>query len=678
MPPLYPGDPRPQKQPTVAKKTKRNKSSSFFWTLAKALITMGIWGLCALCLAILWFSYDLPDIHQLQQSNRKPSVVMQTQEGAIIGTYGELYEDSVKVSELPPYVYQAILAIEDRRFYHHFGLDFIGLVRAAYTNYQADRVVQGGSTLTQQLGKNFLQAQGLYTVNDRSLRRKIQEAIMALWLEWHFTKEQILTIYLNRVYLGSGAYGIDAAARKYFNRSAKQLNVYQSAVIAGLLKAPSRYSPLSNPAKAYERASVVIHQMAEEGYIQQPERYLAEAKEALVDNPDIKVYTGVKFFTDWIYDQIPSFVPIDQDLIVITTLDESMQKHAEKVCQDYKEMGKELKASEIAIVSMLTDGAVKAMVGGYDYKRSQFNRATHVRQPGSAFKTFVYLAALENGMAPDTMIDDTPVRIGNWAPSSYKWQSRGEVSIREAFARSVNPVTVRLGQMVGAHKIIEVANRLGITSKMAPNLSITLGSMDVTLLQLTASFATFAHHGLAVWPYGIVEIRSKDGKILYRRESGTPVRVIENAPLAGIRDMLHAVVKEGSGRAAKSAVGGKTGSNGDKDALFVGYTDKIVTGVWIGNDDYTDMVKKSTGSFMPTRVWEAYTSGLDLNNVGGEDSSDVDVLIDTLVEGSASTLPSYPNTSDNDGMVDELVNALTKDYPDLPATEAAPGAAPAA
>lgn len=654
MVPSFPGDRRPPKgTPASPKPTKK---SSFLWTLLKAFLTLCIWGICALTLAILWFSYDLPNVQQLQHSNRNPSIVMQSADGTIIGTYGDLHEDTVKLSELPPYVYQAILAIEDRRFHYHFGLDFIGLMRAAYTNYQADRVVQGGSTLTQQLSKNFLQAKGLYKTHDKSLRRKIQEAIMSLWLEWHFTKEQILTIYINRVYLGAGAYGIDAAARKYFNTPARNLNVYQAAVIAGLLKAPSRYSPTNNPKRAYERAAVVLQQMAEEGYIKNPKEYLDQAKKALLEDVlDHQQSSGTKFFTDWIYEQLPNFVPTDQDLVVITTFDPAMQKHAEKVCADHREMGREYKASEIALVSMFSDGAVKAIVGGYDYRQSQFNRAVHaLRQPGSTFKLFVYLAGLESGMTPDTMMDDTPVRVGKWAPSSFKWHARGEVSIREAFAHSVNPVTVRIGLVVGPRKIIDVANRLGITSKMTPDLSITLGSMDTTLLQLTSAFATFAHHGLAVWPYGITEIRDKQGNTLYKREVGTPTRVMRTPLFQGMRDLLHACVTIGTGRAAKSAEGGKSGSNGDRDAWFVGYTPKtikdktlpsrVVTGVWIGNDNNAPMEKKSVGGRMPARVWEAYSAQLHTLPIQGG-TEDVNSLIHAIAEETEELPLSSPSGS---------------------------------
>ena len=657
------GEHRPRPAPKPKKKPKGSSfGKSFFWTFLKSCLTLGIWGVCIAALSILWFSYDLPDIDKLASSVRKPSVVMQTQDGKIVGTYGDLYEDTVNLSELPPYVYQAVLAIEDRRFYHHFGVDVIGLIRAAYTNYQADRVVQGGSTITQQLAKNFLMTQGMYNVNDRSLRRKIQEVILALWLEWHFTKDQILGIYLNRVYLGSGTYGIDAAARKYFGRTAKQLNVYQSAVIAGLLKAPSRYSPLANPKKAYERAQVVLQQMVDAGYIQASDNYLTQAKQELDSHAEQHASQGEKYFTDWIYDQIPNYVALDQDLVVTVTLDPTIQKHAEKVCAEYAEtMGKELNAGQIALLSMTPDGAVRAMVGGKDYRKSQFNRTIALRQPGSTFKMFVYLTALEAGIEPETMIDDTPVEVmvGNkmWRPSSFKHVAQGEVSMRYAFAKSVNPVTVRLGQMVTPSKIIEVANRLGITSNMTPDLSITLGAMDSTLMQLTAAFATFAHQGLAVWPYGILEIRDKKGNILYVRENKSAIRVVHPHHLQNMRDLLHAVVTEGTGRAASLAEGGKSGSNGNRDAWFIGYRG-LVTGVWVGNDDSSDMKRASVGGRMPARVWQAFYKGL---NTPLAESSSLDDVIET---GPSSALPTGnltpPSDADmeSDRNIDELIDQL--------------------
>lgn len=662
-----------------------SKRPSFFWTLAKVLFTVGVWAICGLALAVLWFSYDLPGVQQLQESHRKPSVVIQSESGEVLATYGDLHANMVRIQDLPPYVYQAVLAIEDRRFYHHFGLDFIGLFRAAYENYRANRVVQGGSSITQQLGKNFLQSQGLYTVNDKSLRRKVQEAIMAVWLEWNFTKEQILTIYLNRVYLGSGTYGIDAAAQKYFNTTAQHLSVAQSAIIAGLLKAPSRYSPLSHPEKSLERAAVVLVQMEEEGYITNAKQYIEAArKELLTSHKDrmLGQMSNVKFFTDWVYDQLSGYVPMDQDLIVTTTLAPVMQRHMEKICAEHAHKGEEFKASEMAMMAMSKKGAVKAMMGGYNYRKSQFNRATQaLRQSGSTFKLFVYLAGLEHGFTPDTMFDDSPVHIGNWSPSSFKWKERGEITMREGFAYSVNPVTVRIGYAVGPKKILEVAHRLGITSEPKHNLSITLGAMDTTLLQLTSAFASFANDGLAVWPYGILEIKNRDGQTLYKRTESKPVRVVARHHLSSMQDMLSAVVRWGTGRAAKSAKGGKSGSNGDRDAWFMGYTDNLVGGVWIGNDNGSPMVKKSVGGRLPTWIWEAYFSTLPqvLKDAQGERPENVDDLIDAITEEQtpdeydpraydAPAPTSLEDNLDNDRIVEELIDS----YADMPATEEMP------
>lgn len=675
--------PSPQKKKNIQK-----KRPSFLWTLSKVFLTVGIWLFCAACLGILWFSYDLPSVKQLQESHRKPSVVIQSEAGEVLATYGDLHANIVRIQELPPYVYQSVLAIEDRRFFHHFGLDVIGLVRAAYENYRANRVVQGGSTITQQLGKNFLQSQGLYTVNDRSLRRKVQEAIMALWLEWNFTKEQILTIYLNRVYLGAGTYGIDAAAQKYFNTTARNLNVYQAAIIAGLLKAPSRYSPLSHPERALERGTVVLNQMAEEGYIQNPTQYINAAKKDLLKTRDDRMLgqlSNVKFFTDWIYDQLSGYVPMDQDLIVTTTLDPVMQRHMEKICAEHAQKGADFKASEVSMLTMTKKGAVKAMMGGYNYRKSQFNRATQaLRQSGSTFKLFVYLAGLEYGFRPDTLFDDSPIHIGNWSPSSFKWRARGEITMREGFAYSVNPVTVRIGHAVGPKKILDVAHRLGITSEPKNNLSITLGAMDTTLLQLVSAFATFANKGLAVWPYGILEIKNRHGDTLYKRKEGKPVRVVARHHFENMHSMLNSVVSWGTGRAAKSAQGGKSGSNGDRDAWFIGYTpDGLVSGVWIGNDDCSPMVKKSVGGRLPTWIWEAYHSTLpQVLKEQGTPYESVDDLIDTFTDNEnlddgeydpRSYDPPAPETlSDEDLDNDRIVESLIETYGDIPATEEMP------
>ncbi|HLD95696.1 MAG TPA: PBP1A family penicillin-binding protein [Alphaproteobacteria bacterium] len=571
---------------------------------------LSIWGLSFAGLAILWFSYDLPDVKQLQSTTRKPSVVMQTQDGQVVGTYGDLYEDMVSVKELPPYVPQALMAVEDRRFYHHFGVDIIGIARAFYTNYKADRIVQGASTLTQQLSKNFLQSQGLYDINDRSIRRKMQEVLLSFWLEWNFTKDQIITMYLNRVYFGAGTYGVDAAALKYFQKSAKELTVYEAAIIAGLLKAPSKYSPAHNPKKAHQRALVVLKLMQEAGFIKEVEPYLNQS----LENKDTSDQC-MKFFTDWVYDSLNDYVDFsDKDLIVVVTVDPAFQRQAQEgVKTMIKDMGRDLHVGEMAFVAMTPDGAVKAMIGGQDYSKSQFNRAYQAqRQAGSAFKLFVYLSALEAGYDTQSMVEDTPIQVGTWKPSLYMWIPQGEISLETAFKKSVNPVTVRLALSVGAPKIAAIAHRMGISSKLGTDLSMALGSKEVSLLELTSAFAVLSNQGNRCIPYGILEIRNKaTGEILYTQKTQTQ-KVLSTTVTEKMRHMLFEVVNAGTGRGAKidRPVYGKTGSNGDSDAWFVGFTSDMVAGVWAGNDSRrTDMKKISTGGRLPARTWAHIMKG---------------------------------------------------------------------
>lgn len=601
----------------------KKKKSSFLGIFGRFLILASIWGSILLGLIVLWFIQDMPDLSKLQSNVRTPSVSIQTLDGTVISTYGHVFDKMVRVQDLPAHVPQALMAVEDRRFYYHFGVDFIGLIRAAYENYRAKRVVQGGSTLTQQLAKNLLFSEGSFDVNDRSFKRKILEVFLAVWLEWKFSKDEILTMYINRVYLGGGTYGIEAAAQRYFNKSAKELNVFEAAVIAGLLKAPSRYSPSSNPEKAKARAKTVLQLMEEAGFIKNAEQYLNEGVHVLESN---KQEPAFKFFCDWVMEKLPDFVNnLDRDLIVVTTLDPAMQRHADQVCKDYLEdMGTKLKTTQIAFVAMSPDGAVRSMVGGQDYRKSQFNRATQaLRQPGSTFKMFTYLAAMEDGLSPEDMVDDTPLVVGNWHPGNYTWKARGAVSISQAFARSINMPAIRLMLRVTPKKVIEVAHRLGITSKMEEHISLSLGAIETTLIDLTASFATYANEGRAVWTYGILEIRDKEGNILYRRDEKPTAVVIKPEPLAKMSNLLRTCVAEGSGYAANVGnVKGKTGSNGDKDAWFISFRESdnsegfqnIVVGVWTGNDNNKNMAKESTGSKLPPRVAASFYRGAEVYN----------------------------------------------------------------
>ena len=654
----------------------KRRRFSLKWMLFRLCLTLMIWGICLGGLGVLWFSYDLPDISQLQSTARRPSVTILAQDGTVIGAYGDLYEDMIRVQELPAYIPQALMAIEDRRFYSHFGVDIIGLVRAAYTNYRADRVVQGGSTITQQLAKNFLMTQGLYGASDRSLRRKIQEAIIAVWLEWKFTKDQIMTIYLNRVYFGAGTYGVDAAAHKYFKKSARQLSVYEAAVIAGLLKAPSRYSPTAHPERSKARAKIVLQQMQDAGYIRSADDYIQQAESQAGDRS--MPGNGYKFFADWVYDSLSNYISLsDKDLVVMTTFDIAMQKKAEDAAINLLEdMGKTLNTSEIALVAMTPNGAVRAMVGGRSYQHSQFNRVTQaLRQPGSAWKPFVYLTALEYGMTPETRVSDEPVTIGNWTPKNfgrhhYRYLDGEDYSLQEALIKSINTCTVRIAHHIGTKRIAEVARRLGITNKIVPDLSMALGTTELTLLELTAAIGTFANNGVGVWPYGILIIKDKSGHVLYQRQNEPAAPVVNIKYVRQMNQMLTNVVSQGTGRAAKMSfpVAGKTGSNGDLDAWFVGYTSDLVAGVWTGNDNNKLMSKKSTGAMLPTRVWARFISSLygEKGSPEGElvieDSSLAEAAdpgaIDSLDEISEEGLIAPASPAESEDEFERLVNQI--------------------
>ncbi|MEI8295799.1 MAG: PBP1A family penicillin-binding protein [Alphaproteobacteria bacterium] len=668
-PKLYANDLRRKPPKKTTKKAPRRRKPIWGFLL-KSFLFLAIWGTIFFGFTMVWFTYDLPNIGKLQMAVRKPSVTVQSQDGKIIGTYGDLYEDMIRVQDLPPYVPQAFLAIEDRRFYSHFGVDMIGIVRAAYTNYRADRVVQGGSSITQQLAKNFLITQGLFVQNDRSLRRKIQEALMAVWLEWHFSKDQILTIYLNRVYFGAGTFGIDAASRKYFGKSAKQLSVLEAAIIAGLLKAPSRYSPAYHPQRAIDRAKIVLQQMVEAGFLQNTQNYMQESG-AVIANKEAGGNQSLRFFTDWIYETVPNYISVDdQDLVVITTLDPFIQEKAERVgLAKFSEMAKDLRTTEIGIVLLTTDGAIKAMVGGVDYTQNQYNHvAVAKRQPGSAFKIFIYLAALESGLSPETLVGDTPFSIGKWSPKNFRtYHPQGEITLEQAFAKSVNASTIRFAQHVGPKKIAALAHRLGITSDISHDLSIALGTCETTLLELTSAFATIANNGKGVWPYGILEIRDKEGHVLYRRQETSTKSLIAPLHLQQIRRLLTAVVTSGTGRAAQIGVpiAGKTGSNADRDAWFIGYVvGGLVGGVWTGNDDGKPMQKKSTGGNLPARVWSEIMKEIikDLppqpvhfNTVEEAENEVAERLTDFQGDDDGSNLPAAPAES-FENIIDSVSN----------------------
>jgi len=566
--------------------------------------TLAIWALVAVLAVIAYYSYDLPDVNSAAALARRPSITLVGADGQPFATYGDLYYDVVPVKEMPAYLPQAVIATEDRRFYDHFGVDPFGIVRALIDDVRTGHIRQGGSTITQQLAKN------LFLTNERTIKRKVQEILLALWLEHKFTKDQILTIYLNRVYLGSGAYGVESAARKYFGKSSRQLSLYEAAVLAGLLKAPSKFNPGANPELTAERTDQVLQGMVDAGFISAEQAKSAGTSREELAPASVAVWRG-RFFADWAMDQVRDLLGyIDRDLIVKTTFDPRLQELAEDTVRTALDKeGAALDISQGSLVALGPDGEVKALVGGRDYRQSQFDRAAQaLRQPGSAFKPFTYLAGLESGFTPDSVFNDAPITIGNWHPDNYDGKYMGRVTLKEAFAHSLNSVAAQLAERAGIAHVIEVAHRLGITSELRKDASLALGTSEVSLVELTSAYGAFANGGRGVWPYGVVEIRDRDGHVLYRRSGSGPGQVMTPQQDAAMLEMMSAVIAVGTGKAANLGrpEAGKTGTTQDyRDAWFIGFTPDLVTGVWVGNDDDTPM-KKVTGGRIPARIWHDF------------------------------------------------------------------------
>ena len=561
-------------------------------------ILASVWGMVALVGVIAYFAYTLPDIDKAADTGRRPGIVLLGADNRPVIATGDLYGERVRVRTLPKHVPQAVLAIEDRRFYEHTGVDILGVLRALWVNLMEGGVRQGGSTITQQLAKN------LFLTPERSIGRKIRESMLALWLEWRYGKDQILSLYLNRAYFGAGAYGIDAASRRYFGKPAAEADLWEAAVLAGLLKAPSRLSPRNDPDRAAERARTVLRTMAEAGFIdaERAERAKASRISAKAE-PDQRRYFG-----DWILDEVHSSRGfVDRDLRVSTTFDPKLQRIAAETVAHH--LAESPNPAQAALVAMSPDGAVRAIVGGRDYASSQFNRATQaIRQPGSAFKLFVFLAAAERGILARSNVRDDRLTIGGWSPRNFEGRYNGRVTAREAFASSLNAATVRLADRAGLKRVQRAARRLGIRTAIADDLTIALGSSGVRLIELTGAYATFANGGRPVMPYGVRRIRDGDGRPLYRRRSSGAEDRLDSRIVASMNDMLAAVVRRGTGRKARidRPAGGKTGtSQSHRDAWFIGFTGNLVAGVWVGNDDGKPM-EKVTGGGLPAEIWRDF------------------------------------------------------------------------
>ncbi len=597
--------PKPKAVAGAAKKPADRPRKSPWREIRLALIAL-IWLTLVAAGFIAYAAHDLPDSDSLTGPKSAPSVTILAANGAALASFGAHWGEFVSVAEMSPLLPQAVVAIEDRRFYEHGGMDVFGVLRAIWHNITAGRLSEGGSTITQQLAKIA------FLTPAKSLKRKVQELFLAFRLERQFSKDEILTLYLNRVYLGAGSYGVDAAAKRYFAKSARQVGLAEAALLAGLLKAPSRLSPARDLAAAQRRAALVLDSMVAAGFLSPADAAAAKKAPARLVRQE-KSSGAARYFSDWVRQQLPAYAGRDAPALTVhTTLNPAMQRAAEAALARGLEGLSQRGAGQGALVALAPDGAVLAMVGGRDYAASQFNRASQARrQPGSAFKTIVYLAGLEAGLEPEDIFEDAPVEIAGWAPRNYSGDYRGPVSLRDAFAASINSVAVRVGQHAGIGNVATLARRLGIHSDLPRDASLSLGSGDLTLIELTAAYAALAGDGALALPHGISEVRNRGGETVYARSGSGGGRVISPAAAAAMRDLLAAVISDGTGKAAAlppelGPAYGKTGTSQNfRDAWFVGFAGDVVAGVWLGNDNGKPM-QGVTGGGAPAAIWRDF------------------------------------------------------------------------
>ncbi len=573
-----------------------------YWSLVA-----GLWLAIGAAGVVVWVGAHLPPIQSLEIPKRAPSIQIVDIQGRALARRGDLAGAPLPLKEMPTYVPKAFIAIEDRRFYEHHGVDPFGIGRAFVANVLHRTVAQCGSTITQQLAKN------LFLTQERTINRKLQELLLALWLERKFSKAQILEMYLNRVYFGAGAYGIEQASQRYFGKSARQITLGEAALLAGLVKSPSRLAPTRNFDGAEKRAKVVLAAMAELSFISRSAERTALARPLrIVAQANMG---SVHYVADWVMDALNDAIGhVDDDIIVQTTIDAALQASAEKALNDeLAQKGDKNGVTQGALIAMTPDGAVRALVGGRDYAESQFNRAVAAkRQPGSAFKPFVYLTALEHGLTPDTVREDRPINVKGWQPENYGHEYFGSVTLTRALAQSLNTVSVRLTLEVTPMAVIRTAYRLGIASKLEPNASIALGTSEVSVLELVSAYAPFANGGYALVPRVIDKITLTNGKLLYARNIQQIGRIIDARYVSMMNAMMAETLTIGTAQRASLPgwpAAGKTGTSQDfRDAWFIGYTAHLVTGVWLGNDDGTP-TKHVTGGSLPVEIWSRVMRG---------------------------------------------------------------------
>ena len=600
---------RPRKKPAPkrvgARKSKIAAQTNLPLHLVNLTVSLGSVAAIGVLAGAFLFAAPRDQIDaDLWQVNREASIVILDRNGEEIAARGARYGEAATIETLPDFLVKAFLMTEDRRFYDHAGVDIRGTLRAAFTNMRSGQVVEGGSTITQQLAKN------LFLTPEQTYTRKIREALLALWLEGHYEKDEILSLYLNRIYLGAGAYGIESAAKTYFNKSAKDVSLAEAVMLAGLPKAPSTLAPTKNPFGAADRAEEVLDNLLETGAVTPFEAREARRNPPVVTPGDAGA--GVGYFFDYVAARARERAEDKAvDLFVTTTIDPDLQRHAEAAVA--KVINTETKlagAEQASLIAYDRNGAMRALVGGVSYVESQFNRATQAkRQPGSAFKPFVYVAALENGMTPQSKFADIPVEIDGWEPKNYSENHLGEMRLTEAMAKSVNTIAVQVSEKVGRRKVAEAAKRLGVKDDVPAHPSIALGAGNLTLEDLTAGYLPLANGGLSVSPYAIEKIVDQRGRVLYERAAQKPERVISKDVSRDMNFLLYQVMHSGTGGRAKlgrRVAVGKTGTTNDwRDAWFIGYTAQMTAGVWVGNDDFRGM-DKVTGGKLPAEIWREF------------------------------------------------------------------------
>lgn len=614
------------------------------------LIALGV------TVAVAWS--ELPDYEALKSSPNGQAIRVHAADGSVIISLGPSYGDWIAYDDIPPVMIDAMTSIEDRRFYSHIGIDPIGIARSVYVRSVKGHFTQGGSTITQQLARN------VFLTNNKNFGRKFREAILAMAMERKYGKQEIMEAYLNKAYFGGGAYGIDAASRRFFGHPANKLTLAEASIIAGLVKAPSSYAPTADAAAAIDRAKVVVQAMQENGKITTD-----QAANVALDNVKLApepIQNSVRYFTDWALPQLDTLIDDKTDpLDVWTTIDTNMQRAADSAIRASVPKG-----AQGALVALDRDGAVRAMIGGTDYVTTNYNRATKaIRQPGSAFKLFVYLAALEAGKKPSDKYVDEPITIDGWSPKNSNGKYAGPIDLRTAFAYSVNTVAAKLGQEIGTGTIADMARRFGISTPIATTPSMVLGASDVRLIELTRAFASISANGVAVTPYGIVKVTTSKGNLLYQYQVDTSRVLIAPQVAASITDLLQTAVNTGTARAAQIGrpVAGKTGTtNSNKDGWFLGFSSGLTTGVWMGRDD-SKPVRDLFGGHAPAKAFASFMK-VAVANRPIEQFATAVTLPEWQLEPDADAYYSTPDTAmDNGSGVDP--DAVDPNAPDQPADQ---------